>query len=98
MTSAKYPRKEIEQICMDYLRQYHGLRCGKREILDEPFTGRTINLSGSDLYRMLMWLEDRFQVYITFEKVREEGFRTINEAVELLKSILEEKNEEDTYV
>lgn len=85
-------RNEIEQICLAYLREFHNVRCDERLVLDYPFTDRAINLSGSDLYRMLMWLEGRFRIYISPERVRKEGFHTIREAAEPIDTILEERN------
>lgn len=53
-------------------------------------------MSGSDLYRFLLWLEDYYQISLTADLIRKEGFRTINQIASLVSEVLEEKDEESS--
>lgn len=94
-TSNNLPK--VQQVILDYLEKYHRADTSREDILDEPFTGQVLKMSGSDLYRMLMWLEDVFEIYIMPDLIRREGFETVRQAAAMFTMLLEVKNEEDSH-
>ncbi len=88
--------KEVKEVCGEYVHRYHRVPCDGSELCDLPLTGKEISMSGSDLYRFLLWLEDYYQISLTADLIRKEGFRTINQIASLVSEVLEEKDEESS--
>ncbi len=77
---------EIIKLVEHALNEYFGYKGDlDNSLRDTPLTSPPFCLTGSDLYRLLMLIEKKYFIDITFDNVKKYGFKTINEIVTLVK-------------
>lgn len=54
------------------------------DLLDVPLTSRPFCLIGSDLYRLMMCIEEKFGVYFSSQMIRNYGFGNIRDIIQQL--------------
>lgn len=91
-------KTHIQDKIVRFLKEYHHIELDSATILEESFTGGRLKLSGSDLYRLMMWLEEEYKIYIPPDLVRKEGFRTIHQAAALIEMIMEDEDEKNAFI
>ena len=81
-------RDSILKNIEDLLKEYYGISDDlndKGYLMDPPLTAPPFYFAGTDLYRLLMLVEERFSIIIQSEDIRAHGFRSINEIVTMIE-------------
>nr|WP_278678765.1 hypothetical protein [Clostridium paraputrificum] len=63
------------------------------EYINTPLTAPPFRLSGADLYRVLMYIENEFNIRLSPKDIRENSFKTPADIIKLVKLHLNYKDE-----
>lgn len=67
------------------LNTYFELKCDFiPSMYDKQLTGQPFELSGFDLYQLLMLVEEEYGIYVRPDDVRQHGFSTINDVIHMV--------------
>lgn len=77
-------RENIENLLTEHYGMIDNL-VEKEFLMNIPLTAPPFCFGGTDLYRFLMLVEERFAITIQPEDIRQYGFRTIDEIVRMVE-------------
>jgi len=70
---------------VELMKTHFRLKCDfSQNMFNMPLTGRPYELSGTELYQLLMLIEKEYGIYIRPDDIRQYGFSTINNAVNMV--------------